>query len=104
ARDAVGFGKRADQDGPRLHLRNESDDVCMFGGRIDELVIAFVEDAGDSMAQAEPGDGFEGRGRIDGAGRIVRRVEDDPTGPRGDALLKLRDVDLEAAMRGLDEH
>ena len=104
ARHAIRLRQRTNQNRPRLHFRNELHDVVMDRRRIDQLVIAFVEDANEIVFHREARDFFKHVRRIDNTCRIVRRVENDSACSRGDAPRKLVNVDLKIVVNGRQEN
>ena len=66
------------------------------GPSLDEVAIGFVEDQRDAAPPAQSGEGGDGRRRIDGARRIVRRHQDDGARAGIDQALGLPGVGHEA--------
>src|SRR5437879_6507403 len=101
---AVGLRQRPNENGPPLHFRNELYDIMVDGWRINQLVVAFVENANKVVLQSQTRNSLKHTGGINDPGWIVRSVENNPTCSRGDAAGELVDVNLKTVVHCGESH
>ena len=95
---AIRFGKRPDQNRAVLEFGDKLHDVVMRSRGVNQLFVTFVKDAYQVVFQNQFSDAGERRRRINDAGRIVGRIEDNAASAGGDDTGEFVGVNLKTSV------
>ena len=90
----VGLGHAVEDDRLLSQLGNELDDVCGLGAVVEEVLVDLIGDDPDPVLQGPLADGGQLLGRVDRAGRVRRRAQQQHLGALGAGGLELVNADL----------